>query len=326
MAEAKEKDNIFVRMFIPKKADSASRKAIKIISIIIAVSIIAVIAVGALVIRKYLVASINNNDWNAMYQEVVNTTEVNEVEDEVNQEEFDEEMGVSKDFTSLIGCNPDVVGYLSIKNTDMSVPVVQGKDNSFYLNHDLYRKENAFGIPFADCRATFSKNYQSNNVTIYGHPNKNGSYLYAVKNYKDIKFYKENPILDFNTIYGRGEYVVVAHFIANVDLTSPELFNYHDYVDMDEEKFSVFMEEVNKRSYFKSSADVQFGDSLITLSTCNDEIDSTVKTNYRDVLVARKLRPNEKREDIDVSESVINVDMVMPNEWMQKNNMKNPYN
>lgn len=326
MSKANGKENFFVRLFVPLKADSAAKKSAKIISLFIMIFVVAVIIVSALVLRKYLVASANNDDWNAMYKEVSGTTLSKDAESEVKTEEFDDKKGISKDFSALVGSNPDVVGYLSIKGTDMSVPVVQGKDNSFYLNHDLYRKESAFGIPFADYRATFSKNYQSSNITIYGHPNKNGSYLYAVKSYKDIDFYKENPIVDFNTIYGRGEYVVIARFIADVDLESPELFNYHDYVDMDEEKFNYFIETINSKSYFESSVDVAFGDSLLTLSTCNDEIDPSTKTKYRDVLVARKLRPDEARETIDVSESKINVDMVMPSGWMEKFNMTNPYN
>ena len=43
------------------------------------------------------------------------------------------------DYQSLLDENADCIGWLKISDTDISYPVVQGKENEFYLHHDFQK-------------------------------------------------------------------------------------------------------------------------------------------------------------------------------------------
>lgn len=56
------------------------------------------------------------------------------------------------DYQALLEENADCIGWLSIDDTDISYPVVQGEDNEFYLHHDFYKKNAICGAIFLDYR------------------------------------------------------------------------------------------------------------------------------------------------------------------------------
>ena len=57
-----------------------------------------------------------------------------------------EEPSFSIDFTELKNINPDVVGWIVVEGTQINYPIVQGKNNSFYLNHSLIRNGVDLGV------------------------------------------------------------------------------------------------------------------------------------------------------------------------------------
>ena len=67
---------------------------------------------------------------------------------------------------------PDLVAWIEIPGTPLSLPVVQGKDNDYYLNHDIEKSRNALGVPFMDYRN--KADFSDQNTIIYGHRVKNG--------------------------------------------------------------------------------------------------------------------------------------------------------
>ena len=56
------------------------------------------------------------------------------------------------DYQALLYENADCIGWLKIEGTDISYPVVQGKDNEFYLHHDFQKNYTICGTLMLDCR------------------------------------------------------------------------------------------------------------------------------------------------------------------------------
>lgn len=61
--------------------------------------------------------------------------------------------------------NNDIKGILEIENTDYIVPVLQGSDNDYYLNHDAYGNSNYMGSIYLDYRVDIDS---SKKLLIYG--------------------------------------------------------------------------------------------------------------------------------------------------------------
>jgi sortase B len=78
-----------------------------------------------------------------------------------------EEQTNGVDFTSLERINPDVVGWLAVEGTEIDYPVVQGKDNDFYLRHLFTGERNKLGSIFMNYRN--HSNFSDKNTIIYGH-------------------------------------------------------------------------------------------------------------------------------------------------------------
>lgn len=212
---------------------------------------------------------------------------------------------VQSNFTDILKSNSDVKGQLVLSGTKLNYYVVQGKDNYYYLDHNVYKAKFGYGVPYIDYRATLTENSRSTNLTIYGHSkDSTGEYLSAVKNYKDLNFYKQHPTITFNTIYANETYKVIALFLENVDM--PNSFAYHDFVDASSDQAVLdFASEAMGRSFVSMPVDVQASDKFITISTCL----STTSKHSRYVMVARRVRDGEDAS-VDTSKAVMNPNMI----------------
>lgn len=101
------------------------------------------------------------------------------------------------DWDALREVNPDIVGWLQIPDTVVDYPVVQGKDNDYYLHHDFEGNSSSFGCLFMDyaCAADLS----GWNTLIYGHHMRNGSMLATLVDYTDPGFLEAHPYVYYAT-------------------------------------------------------------------------------------------------------------------------------
>ena len=197
----------------------------------------------------------------------------------------DEEMAVEEaakayeKYGVLYEQNNDFVGWIQIDGTNINYPVMQTPDNpDYYLKHSFEKTWSDYGVPYLDEACVIG---QSNNLVIYGHHMSNGSMFCDLELYSDPAFCMEHPVIRFDTLSSFGEYEVIAVFRYN---TNQETFRYDREVNMDETRFSWFMEQVHARELFSTGKDASFGDQMLTLSTC----EYTYK-NGRLVVVARKV-------------------------------------
>jgi len=85
---------------------------------------------------------------------------------------------------------PDTVGWLTVPNTRIDYPFVQGVDNDNYLQFDLDQKWSAAGTVFMDFRN--NRGLSDFNTIIYGHHMQSGSMFGTLQSFNDQAFFDAN--------------------------------------------------------------------------------------------------------------------------------------
>ena len=193
-------------------------------------------------------------------------------------QDVDEQFLIRNQLTTLKSINPDIYGWIKIDGTRVDYPVVQGKDNDYYL-HYTFKKEYLYsGTLFVDYRNSKSllRNY---NTVIYGHNMTDGSMFNTLYNFKDRKFF-ENGLIEVTTDEGLFIYEVFsAHVVNEKDPYFVTLFE-------DEEEFISFAEIMQMQSIYSKNINFAANDRVLTLSTCTN-----VRNYERFAVHARLISP-----------------------------------
>ena len=209
--------------------------------------------------------------------------------------------------------NEDIKGWIKIDGTNVNFPVVQTSDNDFYHRLSFDKEYDFYGTPYIDYEVDVKK--PSDNIIIYGHNIRNDGQMFNdLTKYKQLSFYKEHPTISFDSVYKAGTYKIIGAFITNTEPShdNGNVFDYNHFVNAkDEKEFNEFVDEVKRRSIFDAPVDVEYGDELLTLSTCTYEF-----ADARLVVVARRLREGEKAEDFGKNVT-LREDPLMPEIWTE---------
>ena len=234
--------------------------------------------------QQYFDAKNSTKAFDTLAEKVIEVTEPavpNEETTETTEEELalqEAELAQEK-YSALFEQNQDFIGWISIDGTNVNYPVMQTPTNpDYYLKHSFEKAYSDYGVPYIDEVCTLGI---SNNIVVYGHHMKNGSMFADICKYTDKSFYEEHKTIKFDTLSTFGEYEVVAVFKFD---TNNETFKFNEYTTMDEAEFNEFMENVHSRQLYDTGVDAEYGDELLTLSTC----EYTYK-NGRFVVVAKKV-------------------------------------
>lgn len=178
--------------------------------------------------------------------------------------------GILKRYAKLYAKNHDMVGWLTIEDTPIDYPVMQSskKDPEYYLHRDFNKKKATAGALFVDADCDMER--PSDNLIIYGHHMRNGSMFGKLQVYEDKKFYKKHKVFTFDTIREHREYKVLSVFRAQAySKGDTKHFHYYDFVDAeDKEDFDSYVAQISKLSQHKTGVKAEYGDQLLTLSTC----------------------------------------------------------
>ena len=185
------------------------------------------------------------------------------------------------DFSALDFQNPDVVAWIQIPGTQINYPVVQGKDNDYYLHRDLNGQKSTASTIFLDYadQADFSSLHN----VLYGHHMNNGTMFADLCKYESEDFYQEHKTVRFDTLSGFGEYEVVAVF--KTVAYSEQGFKYYHFTSAESEAdFDDYIAQCKALSLYDTGVTAEYGDKLITLSTCEYS-----RKNGRMVVVAKRI-------------------------------------
>ena len=108
--------------------------------------------------------------------------------------------------------------------------------------------------------------------------------------YADEDFYKSHKTIKFDTIYkgGQGEYEVLAAFYSRIYPEDKTVFKYYNYAGITSEKdFNEYLQGVRALSQYDTGVEAEYGDQLLTLSTCSYHVEDRMG---RFAVVAKRIR------------------------------------
>lgn len=162
--------------------------------------------------------------------------------------------------SALRGVNSDILGWITIPDTELSYPILAGRDNQYYLNHTWSGERNAAGAIFLEkeCASDFS----DFNVIIYGHRMHNNMMFGTLRFYEDMAFWTEHPCVYLVSGAGVARYDIFAAYEAGVrDPT------YRLNLEKEEDK-QEFLDFCLSSSVLDTGVVPTTSDQILTLSTC----------------------------------------------------------
>ena len=232
---------------------------------ITAVLAAAVLLTGGMSLHSYLSEQRAKNEYDAIRQEVVAEPAAGETQEEIAEKNYPE---LQIDFAELIRTNQDFRGWLYFPALDISYPVVQGKDNAYYLHHLFSGESNINGSIFVDCHN--QPDFTDQNTIVYGHNMKNGSMFGTLDKYQDKELFEQHP--EFY-LYLPDKILKYRIFSCYAGRTGSEGYRYHF---PEAEDFQTFLDTVSSYRDYDTGTELSATDRIVTLSTCVNS-----RRNYR---------------------------------------------
>lgn len=119
------------------------------------------------------------------------------------------------DFAALQQVNEEVVGWILVPGTRISYPILQGGDNSYYLNHTWKGTRSSVGSIFMEWQC--SRDFGDFNTIIYGHRVRNQSMFGLLHSYANQDFADLHPSFYITDAAGTRRYDIFAAYETPVD-------------------------------------------------------------------------------------------------------------
>jgi len=153
---------------------------------------------------------------------------------------------------------PDVVGILTVPETNVYYPITQSSDNKYYIEHLMDGTNNKSGWPFMDYRNTMS----SDNIVIYGHNRSDGSMFGSLKHLLNNPETLIDKPLTFQTMEEDTRWQVFSIYTIPSEIYYIKTnFNYNN-------EYVKWLQTMKSRSVYDFNNEPASTDKVITLSTC----------------------------------------------------------
>lgn len=164
-----------------------------------------------------------------------------------------------RNLAPLFARNADCVGWIYVADTAVNYPVMHTpQDPEKYLHKNFDREYSAAGVPFLEDACDLT----CDNLIIYGHNMKNGTMFADVTQYRAEAFFNAHPVIELETAQGLTRYYVFA--VVQVK-SNDDWYGFH-YAD--ESDYSARVAEIKGRALYDTGITPQYGQQLLTLSTC----------------------------------------------------------
>lgn len=250
-------------------------------NILLILFVLVFVASGVYLVRYFMGAKQTENELTELQQLKIESASSEDETSEVIQTENGNTM--LKEYRKLYKKNSDIIGWVLVKGTQIDYPVMQTKDDSeYYLHRNFYKKQDENGLPFLDAKC--DTNEKNGNLMIYGHHMKSGLMFAHLQDYENKEFYQKHKVIQFDTLYEKREYEVVAVFRSQVYEKEEDVFKYYQYRGkLSKKQYNTYVKNCKKLSVHDTGVEPVYGEQLLTLVTCAYHTD-----NGRFVVVARR--------------------------------------
>lgn len=254
-----------------------NRKFNIIIGLLVAIFLIS----GSFVAYYYGTSLKNQSDIEVLQNQIDRGTNSPTDSSNLTKDESDSKKLAS--YQKLYQQNNDMVGWIYLDGTNIDFPVMQTKTvKNYYLYKNFNEEYSVSGLPYVqeDCDVFIP----TDNVIIHGHNRSDGTMFAPLLKYKKADFFNQHQIIEFDTINECHSYQVFAAFEVIVN-TGDDQFPYYNFTSArNESEFNDFVNTAKSLSFVSSDVEVKYGDKLITLSTCDNDV-----TDARFVVVAVRI-------------------------------------
>lgn len=186
----------------------------------------------------------------------------------------------------LRAINPDVRAWVTLDNTNIDYPVLQGKTNLSYINTDVYGNFAFAGSIFLDSRN--DPNFNDTYSLLYGHHMENGRMFGDLDLYKKETFFRKNQT---GTLILPGKVYKLEIFACLIVPSSESLYEPERW----QGNIDGLLQYVDKRALYLNKAAIEkikqsknVDPHILALSTCSSEF-----TDARTVILAM-MEPSSK--------------------------------
>ena len=211
---------------------------------------------GRLLLRKMikvmLIATLSISCWEIgkkqlSYNKSINT--YNKIEREKNSANNIQDFLAHNDFD-----------WITVTDTAINYPLVQGEDNNYYITHDYQGKDDIGGAIFYDA---YDEPYNETITVIYGHSMRNGTMFNNLHYFqKDHNRFKNSKLM-IHTKSGLTTYKPLGYYVTEEDFF---------YKDLDELMTKDAVDLIEKKSDYFIDTEIKQGSHIIALFTCDYSI------------------------------------------------------
>lgn len=169
------------------------------------------------------------------------------------------------DFDALVKKNRDVKAWIYSKDTVINYPVVQGRDNQYYLYRMINGEMNGKGSIFIDYRC--EKPFEDFNTIIYGHRMKDGSMFNSLTKYRDKDYFDKHKTMLLTTL--KQKYNVEVFGVVTIAADSDK----YQYQFSGKTDRQAYLDWIKAESEIDTGVHASADDHIVMLSTCTYEFD-----------------------------------------------------
>lgn len=190
--------------------------------------------------------------------------------------------------------NPDVFGWIQLKDTKIDYPLVQGVDNEKYGYTNARGQYSLAGALFLDCRN--QRNLSDFNNIIFGHHMAENLMLGGLDEFMDDRYFESHSGGNLTLIQGvdnQGKLRIEKYSLKVMAIVLTDAYDMDVYRPgiMDTRERIGYLRNLKRKAVHNRNVPARSGDHLILLSTCSRDM-----TNGRYILVCKICRSAGTKE------------------------------